>query len=394
MHLLLGYLYYSIVYFALSLRYRIRVKGLKNIPEDEGLLFLANHPAEIDPCILLRVLWPRFKVAPIAAAYLFRLPVVGHLLRFLGALSVPSFDRVSNSFKRHEIEKTYEKIHAALVEGKNLLIYPAGGLKVRGEEVIAGASGVHTILQDTPEVNIVLIRSSGLWGSSFSKAFTGKTPELGRAFLHGLLTLLRNGIFFTPRREVTIECVFNPPGFPKGGKRLEINRYLESWYNAQGPEPLKLVSYSLWKRMVPDIQEREEATEINYSKAPIEIREKVVEEIAKLSRTQQEIRPELSLATDLGLDSLDLAQIGVMLKESFGVTGVSLTDLETVGHVIAYAAKLIKGKNEEEEEEVKPREKEEKRRPDAYYPTGKNLVDVFFKTAARMKGALANLNFL
>ena len=63
-------------------------------------------------------------------------------------------------------------------------------------------------------------------------------------------------MLFTPRREVLIEIVHAPHDFPRDVSRSEMNKYLEKWYNQypnEGPEPLKLVSLSIWKEELPVI---------------------------------------------------------------------------------------------------------------------------------------------
>ena len=50
----------------LSIRYRIRVRGLENLnsktlTKKGGILFLPNHPAEIDPVILTLILWSQYR---------------------------------------------------------------------------------------------------------------------------------------------------------------------------------------------------------------------------------------------------------------------------------------------------------------------------------------------
>ncbi|MCC5831449.1 MAG: AMP-binding protein [Chlamydiales bacterium] len=399
MKTILAYLYYFVIRFLLSLRYRVKVKGLKQIekeklPHQGGILFLANHPAEIDPCILLCVFWPKYRLRPVAIDYLFDIPIVRYLLEFIGALSVPNFDTSANSYKKRLIEKTYEKIFSILDGKGNLLIYPAGGLKSQAEEVIGGASGTQTILKERPETNIVLVRTTGLWGSSFSRALTGKTPDLKKTFKHGLKVLLKNGIFFTPRREVVIECSLAPPDFPRKEERREINRYLENWYNTPAPEPLKFVSFSFWQEEFPKPYIRPLEEEIDLSEIPEEIRKKIFDEVATLSKTPaDQINPGDDLAADLGLDSLDTAQILVLIKEEYGISGVQASDLTTVGSVMAYAARLKKGKEEEEEKEEKPSNKgkwtTQKGRPPPLYPEGETIPEVFFKTCDRMGSYLA-----
>lgn len=392
MKTILAYLYYILFRIFLSLRYRIRVKGIEeikkeNLPHRGGILFLANHPAEIDPCILLRVFWPKFRLRPVAIEYLFRKPFVRYLLDFIGALSIPNFDNSANSYKKRQVDKTYEKIFSLLDQKENLLIYPAGGLKSQAEEIVGGASGVQTILERKPETNIVLVRTTGLWGSSFSRALTGKTPDLLRVFQQGMKVLLKNGIFFTPKREILIECMPAPKDFPWEGDRLELNRYLENWYNAPAPEPMKFVSYSRWKEEFPQPYIRPLEAEINTADIPDEIRKKVLEEIGGLTKIPVEnIDFADNLASDLGLDSLDMSQLVVTMKEEYGISGVQTSDLTTVGSVMAYAARLKKGKEEEdEEEEAEGLWIVQKGRPPASYPEGETIPEVFLKTCGRMK---------
>lgn len=387
---LLAFFYYVLARFLISLRYKIEVKGEglltpERLSKPGGILFLANHPAEIDPLILLLTFWRKFKLHPVALAYLFRTPVVGYLLEFIGALPVPNFDASSNSFKQKQIDKIYEKIFSLLKEGENILIYPAGGLKEGGEEVIGGTSGVHTLLNRVPETNVVLIRSIGLWGSSFSKALTGKTPDLKGTFLAGFKTILKNFIFFTPRRKVLIECEPAPADFPWKGERRTLNQYLESWYNRGGAEPLYLVSSLFWRKNLPTPYERPPIEELDTSSVPAEVKNQVYEEIKKLMRHSVELKPELHLSQDLGLDSLDMAQLAVFLKDAFGIGNILSNQLTTVGSVLAYASKQL---HTESTEEIEGTEqvtwKEVLNRPPLLYPEVPTLLEAFLQTCTRL----------
>lgn len=389
-------LLYALIWCVLRLRYRIQIKGMEKkeaqaLAKQGGILFLANHPAEIDPLILIIAFWYPFKPHPVAIDYLFRKPFLRKLLHLVGALAVPNFDGSSNSYKRRQIEKTYETLYSYLDKKENILVYPAGSLKNGPEEVIGGASGVHTILAARPDVNIVLVRTTGLWGSSFSRAPTGKTPELLGAFVNGFKVILRNFIFFAPKRTVEVEWTPAPADFPKKGSRLEVNKYLEQWYNKNGPEPLNRVSFSRFHEELPPIHEPELSEEVSVEAAPEEVRRIVIEEIAKLTRSPaSEITPSADLAHDLGLDSLDTAQLVVALKEQFGILSLHSTDLTTVGSVIAFAAKL-KTVEEEEEEKVSPDDtwNNPEKRPPSLYPEGVSIPEVFLKTCERMDGAIA-----
>ena len=61
--------------FLLSLRYRIKKKNLKNISSKEGgILFLPNHPAQVDPLMVIDILGPRFRSRPLVVDHYYYLP--------------------------------------------------------------------------------------------------------------------------------------------------------------------------------------------------------------------------------------------------------------------------------------------------------------------------------
>src|ERR1700722_10038264 len=82
---------------AFALRYRIRIRGLKEIvaeysKQKDGILFLPNHPAEIDPVILMFDLWPTFKLRPLVVEHFYYLKGFHPLIRFVGALPLPTIE--------------------------------------------------------------------------------------------------------------------------------------------------------------------------------------------------------------------------------------------------------------------------------------------------------------
>lgn len=401
MKTLLCYFLYFCIRFALFLRYRIEIKGVDaalqhRFDKSGGICFLANHPAEIDPCILITLLWPKFRPHPVAIEFLFYNGPIRFFLDLIGAIPVPDFDKGLNSYKQKKIEETYEKLITCIKQKENLLIYPAGGLKVHADEKIGGTSGVHKILEICPDANVVLIRTTGLWGSSFSRALTGKSPAIVATFLNGVKIVFKNLIFFCPRRKVLIEMEAAPSDFPYGTTRLKLNRYLENWFNAHGKEPLYLVSYSMWRYDVPSIPPEVLQEKKEYGEIPKDIAQKVKEEIAELAKVKpEEVKEELELAADLGLDSLDQAQLSLMLKQQFGIDKVHPTDLTTVASVMAFAAGYIESE-QDGEEEVKafPRWEKKETRPLPYMPPGKTISEVFLKTCDARKDLLACVDAL
>ena len=78
---------------------------------------------------------------------------------------------------------------------------------------------------------MVLVRTRGVWGSSWTWAQLDKRPPLVRLMFAGLGWLLVNGLFFMPRRhvEVTLE-VADRSRLPEP-RREVLNPWLEQWYN-------------------------------------------------------------------------------------------------------------------------------------------------------------------
>ncbi len=185
----------------------------------------------------------------------------------------------------------------------------------------------------------MLIRTTGLWGSSFSRALTGKSPSIVPTFAHGLKVVFKNFLFITPRRDVTVEFEPAPADFPYKGSRTEINHYLEEWFNRGTEEPLKLVSYSFYKEELLPVSEaaaKKEKANVNVSE---EIASKVRQEIAQLAGvTEDQVRPEQDLAGGFRSRFFRPSSTVNFLRESYGIMRVQPGDLATVESVMVFAS--------------------------------------------------------
>ena len=397
-----------IVKIALKVRYRVKVKGLENLTNDAlrkpgGIVFLPNHPSLLDPALIGSLLWKKFRPRSVATEYIYYTPWINTLMRIAGGLPIPAFDRSNNSLKIKHGEKTFQKVFKSLRDGDNLLFYPSGQLKQTGVEIIGGSSGCHRILHEVPEANVVLVRTTGFWGSMFSRALIGKTPSIGKVIVEGMKIALKNLIIFTPKRDITIE--FCPAGndFPFKGSRLEINRYLEDWYNRpflseygeRYGEPFKKVSYSRWCEKYPEVQHVEtiDSEEIDLSKVSEKIKTEIIGEIAKMAEMKPEdINPEMNLASDIGLDSLDSATLLLLLEDNYSVSGIPPERFTTVAFVLAAAAGLIKCEDEEvgyEEKEFDGWKKDEEDRPAPRIVDESTIQEAFLRTCDYMGNAIA-----
>lgn len=319
---------------ALRLRYRIRVRGMDEVARrgTRGILFLPNHPALIDPVIVYSELHARFAPRAIADRDQINSAALGRwAARRIGIRPLPDIKKYGPPV-RAEVEEVLRETYDGLRRGENLLIYPSGHLYRSRNEDLRGNSAVETVLKEAPEVRIVLVRTRGLWGSSFSMA-AGRMPSFAEALRRGVLALLKSLIFFAPRRAVTIE-LFEPADFPRRADRQSQNAFIERYYNADAP-PAMYVPYTPWERGGP-----RELPEPDWARAsgdvesvPEVARERVLAYLRKAAG-HDAIRPTDRLGADLGLDSLARAELLLWLEQEFGFAERDVDALQTVADVM------------------------------------------------------------
>jgi long-chain-fatty-acid--[acyl-carrier-protein] ligase len=384
-------LFARFAFCVLRLRYRVEFRGeenLKGLKKHEGILFLPSHPSEIESLFLALKFWPKFRFRAIAVEYAFHVPFVGAILRWMKAIPVAKLIHSVNEIKAKTAEAALEAASLTLKSRGAVLLYPAGRIKSGSLEIVGGVSGAQLLVQRFSTVNVVLIRIRGLWGSSFSQALTGESPDPFEVLLHGLKALFKNGLFFLPRRKVTIEIEVNPPNFPRNSSRAEFNRYLEQWINLK-PDSLQIVPYQFWsqKKPLPYLHKKKAISGGN----PIseETQEKINAEIRKIMEDPQlKLSPSMSLVHDLGMDSLNMADLIAFLMKNFDTQGFKPEDLMTFREItlqeifmLAEGAALTVGAPKLSFSFIFP---EEQKRPSPVLPEGATLPEVFLKTAARM----------
>ena len=83
-----------ILRFVMSLRYRIRVRGWEKLDGLKGpILILPNHPAYIDPALILTTLYPALHPRPLLYEGNFQNPVLYPIMILLDALRVPDLEQ-------------------------------------------------------------------------------------------------------------------------------------------------------------------------------------------------------------------------------------------------------------------------------------------------------------
>src|SRR5687768_8239048 len=155
---------------------RIEVTGLEHVPLDTPVIFVLNHPnALVDPVFLL-CLAPR-RVSFLAKEPLFRMPVIGYLVKKMDSLPVyRQQDEGSNTRKNQE---TFIAARKLLANGGTIGICPEGvshdapGLK----PIKTGAARISLAAVSTGEVSNLKIVPAGLY-------YTSKTHFRSSALLY------------------------------------------------------------------------------------------------------------------------------------------------------------------------------------------------------------------
>ncbi|HEY6802888.1 MAG TPA: 1-acyl-sn-glycerol-3-phosphate acyltransferase [Pyrinomonadaceae bacterium] len=167
----------ALVRFALRIYFKhIEVTGLDNVPRDIPVIFVLNHPnALVDPVFLLS-LAPR-QVSFLAKAPLFKMPVIGYLVRALDSL--PVYRRQDEGQDVSKNEETFAAARKLLAKGGTIGICPEGvshddpGLK----PIKTGAARISLAAVSSDEVNDLQIVPAGLY-------YTSKTSFRSSALLN------------------------------------------------------------------------------------------------------------------------------------------------------------------------------------------------------------------
>src|SRR5919206_3887069 len=167
----------ALLRFALRIYFRrIEVTGLEHVPLETPVIFVLNHPnALVDPVFLL-CLAPR-RVSFLAKAPLFRMPVIGYLVKAMDSL--PVYRRQDEGQDVTKNQETFIAARKLLARGGTIGICPEGvshdepGLR----PLKTGAARISLAAVSTGEVANLKIIPAGLY-------YTSKTSFRSDALLY------------------------------------------------------------------------------------------------------------------------------------------------------------------------------------------------------------------
>lgn len=372
----------------LSLRYDISISGIEAIAAKgrSGILFLPNHPALIDPVIIYAYLHRGFAPRGFADKDQVDRFLIRWFARRWGVRTIPSIARYGPS-AREKVEKVLDESIEGLKNGENLLLWPAGHIYHSYKEKLSGTSGVERILQKCPEVRVVLVRTKGLWGSSFGWA-SGNEPKVAKVLLSGSVSLLSSGIFFAPKRRVTIEFS-EPSDLPRDADRNVLNSYLEAFYNTDAPKNT-YIPYTVWEKggtvTLPEpVMEKFSGDLSGVSET---VRETILDYLSEATGVYG-LKDRDRLGQDLGMDSLARMDLIVWLEKEFGFGQADADAMQTVGDVMLAACGEFAHAGPVKLKPISPRWFREEAKERLSLPEGETVTEVFLKQAARGPSRIA-----
>ena len=111
------YILHTLVRPIIRLIYPFSVKGLENLPKNQAVVLCANHASGWDPILICVALPREFPIRIMAKKQLMDIPVLGKILKKIGAFGVD---------RGHSDLNAVKTAIKAVREGDNLLIFPEG----------------------------------------------------------------------------------------------------------------------------------------------------------------------------------------------------------------------------------------------------------------------------
>ena len=311
----------------LNLRYDITWKGLDCLEGQGPFLLLPNHPAEIDPLLLLVGLWPKLKIRPVLLSNFHRNPIIGCYTRAVRAIPLPDLENNQDASAVSEVQQAIDNICQALSEGDNILLYPSGRLMRGGLEKLMGASSAFQIITKVKHVKVRLIKTRGLYGSLSSTApKQGERPHPIVFGIKAFFLLLRYGVWFMPRRQVSISIEPASNDLLRADTKQKFNDLLEARFNQDGPE---IPASNIIKLSTDAAATSKSKAEDSRAFNP-EVWGIIKDKLSELSGLEAEkIEASFSLREDLALDSIQLIELAHWLKDEFNCRTPRIRHLKT-----------------------------------------------------------------
>lgn len=149
-----------LVWMLIHTIYRVRTKGLDNIPDKGACVLVCNHVSYVDAMIIAGCI--RRPVRFVMYYKIYQLPILNFIFRT--ARTIPIAGKYEDA---DLLQKAFDEIDTALADGDIVCIFPEGKLTHDGT-MRTFRDGVERIIKRRP-VPVIPMALQGLWGSAFSR---------------------------------------------------------------------------------------------------------------------------------------------------------------------------------------------------------------------------------
>ena len=187
--------------------YRVRQQGLENIPDEGACVLVCNHVSYVDAIVIAACV--RRPIRFVMDHRIFRAPLLSFIFRAMRTIPIASA-RENSALKA----RAFAEVAAALAAGEIVGIFPEGRLTHTGE-INRFLPGVRQIIEATP-VPVVPMALRGLWGSFFSRSYTGGAMRRMRGIFSTIALVAAAPI---PAEDATTDVLFGQVRALRGDAR-------------------------------------------------------------------------------------------------------------------------------------------------------------------------------
>ena len=163
-----------VAWIIISFIYRIKPRGIENIPDKGPAVVVCNHVSYLDPVILAASV--RRPMRFVMWYKIFHIPLLNFIFRTMKAIPIASARE-----DEQIMHDAFEAVDAELEAGNLVCIYPEGAI-TRDGEIARFRPGIEKIIARRP-VPVIPVAMGRLWGSWFSRRRDGGLRKLpGRLF--------------------------------------------------------------------------------------------------------------------------------------------------------------------------------------------------------------------
>ena len=150
-----------VAWLIMHILYRLKKRGIENIPDEGGALLICNHVSFVDP-LAISAACPR-PIRFVMESAIFKMPIINSFARGMKAIPIASAKE-----DREAMERAFAAVAKELRDGNLVCIFPEGKLTADGNMNVF-RPGMTRILSET-QVPVVPLALSGFWTSMFSRA--------------------------------------------------------------------------------------------------------------------------------------------------------------------------------------------------------------------------------